>query len=424
MHAVKFIPAALAFAAALSSAASAQLIVKDVDVDGVARQYLLYLPAGYDGTVDLPVLLNYHGGSGTMFGHLALTDMRPLADAEGFLLVHPQGLPDKEGFTIWDSIGPFSIGTDEIGYAEAMIDSLDAEYAVDLDRVYACGYSNGANMVWELGCFLSDRIAAVGAVAGSMWTWTETLCTPTRPFPLVSIHGTFDFYNPWSGGPPFSLGLIEASEYWVQNANGNLTPTIVDVPDTAPFDGSTVDHHTWSGGDECVDIEHYKVVGGGHDWPGVFGNMDIDSNTVIWEFVSQYSLNGKLDCDLCSITPLGVGVGGANIGTLGSTSTPSVGSTLQLDYSDFNGSGAGFLLVSLQSFTAPLLGGTIYTDISDPVVILPATTDSGGAGSLSIPLSTNPVLATLTAYAQVAMADGSQVAGWAFSNGLEIAFCN
>ena len=56
--------------------------------------------------------------------------------------------------------------------------------------------------------------------------------------------------------------------------------------------------------------------------------------------------------------------------------------------------------------------------------ILPVVTTSDGSGSSSLPLGTNPALATLTGYAQVAILDPAQVAGWAFSNGLAVQFCN
>ena len=35
----------------------------------------------------------------------------------------------------------------------------------------------------------------------------------------------------------------------------------------------------------------YKVIGGDHDWPGDYGNMDIDSSEEIWVFFSQYLTN-------------------------------------------------------------------------------------------------------------------------------------
>lgn len=295
MQPKKLVLVTLASILAFSSLASAQLMRKPVDVDGVMRQYLMYLPAGYDGTSQFPVMLAYHGGGGNALWMLLMADMRSLADAHDFILVYPQGLPDDAGDPIWNSEGPFSNGVDELGYTAALIDSLAAEYEIDQSRVYATGYSNGANMVWELACLLSDRITAVGAVAGSNWRWIDLMCSPTRPVPVLSIHGTLDFYNPYNGGF-FSLGLIEASEYWVEVAGADATPEVVALPDTVPGDGSTVEQYTWANGENCVSVEHYKVLGGGHDWPGTFGNMDIDSNEVIWGFVSQFDHSGKIGC--------------------------------------------------------------------------------------------------------------------------------
>ena len=44
-----------------------------------------------------------------------------------------------------------------------------------------------------------------------------------------------------------------------------------------------------------------QVIGGGHDWPGSFGNMTIDSNIEIWQFVSRYDINGLIGCITTSI---------------------------------------------------------------------------------------------------------------------------
>ena len=40
-----------------------------------------------------------------------------------------------------------------------------------------------------------------------------------------------------------------------------------------------------------------KVIGGDHDWPGTFGNMDINASEEIWYFVSKYDINGLIDCN-------------------------------------------------------------------------------------------------------------------------------
>ena len=43
------------------------------------------------------------------------------------------------------------------------------------------------------------------------------------------------------------------------------------------------------------------MIGGGHDWPGSFGNMTIDANIEIWRFVSRYDINGLIGCITTSI---------------------------------------------------------------------------------------------------------------------------
>ena len=402
---------------------SGQLLQKSINVNGVARDYLVYLPASFDGTVSLPVMISYHGGSGSAQQWINYVDFRPLAEANNFIAVYPNGLPDPgfpQGGRIWNSVGPYDNGNDDIGFTSAMIDKLYNDYAIDQSRVYACGYSNGGNICWELAAFLSDKVAAIGPVAGSMWTWTETLATPTRSVPIISIHGTLDFYNPWDGGPPYSLGLVGANEYWAGNNNANLSPTITPIPNTNANDGSTVEKYVWGGGNDCVALEHYKVIGGGHDWPGKPGaNRDINATELIWEFCSQYSLNGK-DC----ISKLGVGAGGANIATLNSASTPTLGSSIQLDFSGFNGTSNGFIALSLRKSTRYFLGGTVFPDINNLFSQIPVNADANGDGSISFTIGNNPSLLGLTAYSQVALRDANQSNGWAFSNGLAVTIYN
>ena len=73
------------------------------------------------------------------------------------------------------------------------------------------------------------------------------------------------------------------------------------MPNNNTNDGSTVTKRIWENGNECVSVVEYRVNGGGHDWPGSFGNMDINSDNENWNFVSKYSLYGLIDnCSLSS----------------------------------------------------------------------------------------------------------------------------
>ena len=56
------------------------------------------------------------------------------------------------------------------------------------------------------------------------------------------------------------------------------------LPNTSLNDGSQVFVEKYSSSTTNTHIWFYKVEGGGHDWPGSEGNMDIDSAEEIWNF--------------------------------------------------------------------------------------------------------------------------------------------
>lgn len=269
--------------------------------DGLNREYIVYVPASYTGDFAVPLVFNFHGYGGTASDHMNSGDMRPQADADGFILVYAQGAQDGYGFSHWNVEGPNSTGVDDLGFVEAMIDTISQQFMINQDRVYSCGYSNGGFLTYDLACRVSDRIAAIGAVASTMITDSFNECEPSHPTAVVTIHGTSDFVVSYDGFPPFTLSLDEVHEYWTDFNNIEAGSTMTDIPNTATNDGSTVELYSWADADGCVSIEHYKVIGGGHDWPGAWGNMDINSSQIIWDFVSQYDINGLIDCEANAI---------------------------------------------------------------------------------------------------------------------------
>ena len=61
-------------------------------------------------------------------------------------------------------------------------------------------------------------------------------------------------------------------------------------------DGCTAQRFLYTGGDNGSTVEHYKVNGGGHTWPGAIFNIgvtnqDFSASREIWRFFSQYSLD-------------------------------------------------------------------------------------------------------------------------------------
>jgi len=281
--------------------------------DGINREYLVYTPESYDSSLDYPVLFNFHGGSGYANDFIYTNDMRPIADTAGFIAVYPQGAIDPDGGTTsWIHKAPTD--HDDIYFVEAIIDALSLDYSIDQNRIYACGYSEGAILSYELGCRLNDKIAAFAAVSGSMledyyrndiYGWGT--CSPVHPTAMMLIPGTID-QNPHStyeglsyGDMPLYMSADNITTFWSNYNNTDPNPVITDVEDISPYDGSTVERKRWLNGDNCSSVQELKVIGGDHDWPGVFGNMDIDATNEIWNFVSKYDINGLIDCNSSSL---------------------------------------------------------------------------------------------------------------------------
>ena len=127
-------------------------------------------------------------------------------------------------------------------------------------------------------------------------------CSPVHPTGVMLIPGTVD-QNPHStyeglsyGDMPLYMSVDDITSYWSNYNNTDFDPIITNVEDSAPNDGSTVERKRWLNGDNCSSVQELKVIGGDHDWPGSFGNMDINATQEIWNFVSKFDTNGLIDC--------------------------------------------------------------------------------------------------------------------------------
>jgi len=295
---MKYITVLLLLLGFCFSSFAQQTINASITHDGIQRNYILYIPELYDGSSDVPLVLNFHGFGSNANEQMFYGDFRDIADTEGFLLVHPEGTTFI-GNQFWNVGFPgLSSTVDDVGFTEALIDELATLYAIDLDRVYATGMSNGGFMSFLLACQLSEKIAAVASVTGSVTQDTFDDCNAQHPIPVLQIHGTDDgvvLYN----GNNLSIPIADVISYWVDYNNCETTPTTTTLPDVDVSDGSTVEHSVYEDGDNGITTEHIKVIGGGHTWPGSVintagTNQDIDASMEIWLFFSRYDINGPL----------------------------------------------------------------------------------------------------------------------------------
>lgn len=266
---------------------------------GMKRHYLLYVPDSYDPSTPAALVVSLHGFAQWPAHQSQLTGWTDLADEYGFIVVHPsgQGFPRR-----WRIRGLAGGGSDpalDVTFLSELIDKLKSEYNIDPARIYVNGLSNGGGMSVLLSCELSERIAAVGSVAGAYASpWSE--CRATRPVPAIVFHGTADPIVPYLGGaahdPGFDLPSIP--EWVAELADHNGCGS---APVELPVQGE-VSGVRYEGCDQGAEVVFYTIAGGGHSWPGggylpqfLVGHttQDIDATRVMWEFFQRHPLEGE-----------------------------------------------------------------------------------------------------------------------------------
>lgn len=260
--------------------ASTGKMTKEIIVNGTTREYIIYLPENYTGTTALPLLLSFHGLTSNMEFNYNYTNFDELAENNNFIVVYPNGISNR--WIITANNNP------DIDFIQALLNQLENDYNIESSRIYSTGMSNGGFFSFSLACSLSHKIAAVASVTGTMYRPAINNCFPKRPLSILQIHGTEDNIVDYST----VAGVID---FWTNHNNTDEIPISNDILDVDEEDGSIVQRLQYIQGDNDVEVQHLKVIGGGHEWPGYRGNMDINASEEVWNFVKAFDLNGKME---------------------------------------------------------------------------------------------------------------------------------
>jgi polyhydroxybutyrate depolymerase len=238
---------------------------------GVARHYLLDVPASYNGRKPFAVLFGLHALTVDYHFVPSMTGFDE-GDRYHFIGVAPSGR--VSGSTPYWDAAPTRDNYD-VTFITQLLDRLEATLCVDPSRVFSTGMSNGAQMSSLLACRLSGRIAGIAPVSG------EEFLAPcdSAPVPVMAFHGTADPILPyrggglnatriattyvWNGHPPpglpAPLGIDVSMARWA--AHNGCQPHAVERR-IAPH----VRLRTWQHCRAATAL--YIVEGGGHSWPG------------------------------------------------------------------------------------------------------------------------------------------------------------
>jgi len=236
----------------------------ELKVDNLRRNYCLHFPHSYDSRQPTPLVLAFHGRLGTGKQMENLTNLSGLADKRGFMVAYPNGV--GRSWNAGHGTGKAEAqGVDDVKFTVRLIDSLRQTLNLDGQRVYATGFSNGATFVHHLACELSEKIAAIAAVAGTVAPKIGRTCHPNRPVAVLQIHGTADPIVPWEGGLTKGGGFVESVaatiEGWVARDECAAKPEVLDI-------GGGVICESYRLCAKATIVILYRVEGGGHTWPG------------------------------------------------------------------------------------------------------------------------------------------------------------
>jgi polyhydroxybutyrate depolymerase len=261
-------------------------------VDGQSHEALLHVPRGAKG--QLPLVLAFHGAYANARSTSVSYGLSRLADDEQFAVLYPQASHDK----FWE-LQPEQ--HDDVDQVRAVLDRVERASCIDRSRVYATGVSNGGGFTARLGCEMADRLAAIAPVAGGYDPLKR--CRPDRPLPMLEIHGTKDNVVPYGGTVESrrgsDSGFLSVSGFlrqWTTLDGCRGRPRLA-----TPRPGVT--RQIWSHCEGGSVVEHLRLEGTDHGWPGshwaetgsenpspAHDPTGLDSAEAVWGFLSPFRL--------------------------------------------------------------------------------------------------------------------------------------
>ena len=276
----------------------------DLPVAARQRQAVVCVPAAPPPPAGWPLVLAFHGGQSHPEMMRRFSGLDVLAAEGRAVVAYPAGTGSRDGLFTWNGGNccgeARDIGSDDVGFARALVADIVRRMPIDARRVHAAGMSNGAMMAYRVGAEAADLVASIAPVAGPL---ALASIAPSRPVPVLHFHGSLDQFTPLEGGigrrsvtrvshRPVLEGLYE----WVRADGCPAEPRRETVP--CPDPNLAIERLMWGPGDAGSEVVFYRIEGGGHVWPGrtpdsfLLGPAvpSLDANDIIWKFFEKHPL--------------------------------------------------------------------------------------------------------------------------------------
>jgi len=284
-----------------------------------ARSFLVHVPKKL-AAANPALVVALHGGGTNGKKMERFCGLSEIAEQYGFVVVYPNGKGRLKGFLTWNAGSCCGYAqkhdSDDVAFIRQLIAYMIGQYHIDPSRIYITGISNGAMMAYRLAAEIPDQIAAIAPIAGTLTIDPGTI---QAAMPIIHFHGTDDRFVPYAGGRG-SRGVTrnsympveEAINVWVRINQTAAIPRVEDLP-ALHNDGTRVIRYAYRAGRDSQNIVMYKIIGGGHTWPGqpharlLLGptTTEISANDLIWEFFHAHTRGSRTERTMWSDTAVG-----------------------------------------------------------------------------------------------------------------------
>jgi poly(3-hydroxybutyrate) depolymerase len=240
---------------------------------GIAREYIIYIPTGYDSSKPYKLLFAWHcmGSSDTGAVSSGYYGAKQNDTGKTTILVAPQGYTDSM---------PWRSDDKDVTFFDDMLKLFKSELCIDESRVFSIGFSFGGMMTYSLSVARQKDIRAAVGIASANYNIYVTSSKTHAPIGWMQTTGVNDTTCPWNAGSKQGAEAI-AIEHGTDNG--------CTVPNPVP---------KWTSGNHlCVDFagckdgfptkictfngthtDNNSDSGGGGNWIYTDG----------WKFLSQF----------------------------------------------------------------------------------------------------------------------------------------
>ncbi len=272
---------------------NAQQTNQTINVNNVTRNYIQYLPSGFNSATEtLPVVFILHGLGGNNL-QMVQAGFNFVADTARIIVIYPQGVPNSFGQNSWNNSTIAASTADDMAFMTAMMNLQISQNNANPARLYLTGFSMGAITSHHFACVLNNRVAAIAPMSGTMPNSDISSCVPSYKTPVIHFHGTTDPTVPYDSNPVTTISLVpETMTFWKNVHTCSGTADSIALPNLAA-DNITVDRFVYQNCDAINSLELYRLNGAAHVYLYQPLN-DITELLDAWRFLRQWTHTNPL----------------------------------------------------------------------------------------------------------------------------------